>query len=137
MKKLLVVLLALGLFVHATGPVTRDGGRAQGQSTLFVDVPHAGDTSSAGDTIYYPDSGINFDGGDYTGATSAGTNVTMHGLFLTYGAGDVSIKMAGGGEMTVEVVVDSGYPIELFRGWRIVEIDSALTTFNGGIYPLF
>lgn len=115
----------------SNGPNTDLPQRTRSTSGLYVDCPHNNDTASTGDTIYTDTAGVNFDGGDYA------PSEPMHGLLLTPGTGNVSIKMLGGGEMVVPITVSSGSVVELFRGYVIRELDSAKTTFDGKIFPLF
>lgn len=133
---LALVVLLWGVAV-SNGPNTDLPQRTRSTSGLYVDCPHDNDTASNGDTIYTDTDGLDFDGGDYAPTDRHGTRVTMHGILLTAGTGNVSIKLLGGGEMVVPITVSSGNVVELFRGYAIWEIDSALTTFDGKIFPLF
>ena len=131
------VLICLGVFLAfavastTAGPNTDLPQRTRSTSLLYVDVPHAGDTASNGDTIYTDTSGLSFTGGDYT------PSEPCHGILLTSGTGVVSVVLLGGGQISIPISVSDSSALELFRGYAIREIDSAKTTFSGNLYPLF
>ena len=106
-------------------------GRNDGTSTMFVDCPHDGDTG------YNTATGIALTS-DYSPVDDKGKPITMHGLRLTAGAGNISLIMEGDGKMIVPITVGTADSRDDFAGYKIKTIKSSLeTTFNGHIFPLF
>lgn len=140
MKRTLSIFAALALVGVAAvalygEPETDLMGRTRGTSTMYVDCPHDNDTSDAGTEWYTDTGGITFDAGSYID-----TGKIMHGLLIGSGSGNIGITMEGGGNMVLPVYVDSlNSPkiVELLRGYRIKSVDSAATTFDGRMWPLY
>ena len=127
---LMVIVVLVGLVFSQsytqTSAETKIEGRTVKKSVLRVDCPHVGDSA-------YTDTG----GVDLT--TEYHPQEYMRALVLTEGTGNIGLVLAGGGQMVVEVTVDTTYSaMEAFTDWQIKKIlADSITTFTGRIFPLW
>lgn len=97
-----------------------------------------------GSDKYYTGCGIHGVGGysETTGISLASTDYEHPSLYMTGiicdgGSGNIKIEMANGGTMVIPVTVDTGYFLEVLRGYAINKIVRTGTTFSGHIFPIF
>lgn len=82
--------------------------------------------------VYSETTGISLATTDYEHPT-----LYITGLICAEGSGNIKIEMANGGTMVLPVTVDTGYFLEVLRGYSITKIFKTGTTFSGHIFPIF
>lgn len=133
MKKYLLIVFVFSMSIFITADPVTDGRerRIGSRYTAFytATIP-SNDTTANGDTVLTDTGGLTFNGGDYT------FRDVMHGVLLGPGSGDLKFKLKYGGEIHLRALSVDSTILEI-RGYLIESIDSAATTFNGPIWPLW
>ena len=110
------------------------GKRNNGDSTMYVDTLHVGDTD------YTITGGIDVATADFTPVDSDGEPVYMHGLLISDGSGLIEVVLEGGGIMAPTFATNSSDSKKVLEGVRIKTIRNVNdynTSFTGEIFPIW